>query len=105
MLISFILIFISYLASCVLSSLSCIDFNSPSQENVKKRQTGADSLGAAVVHACFGVRGVSKRMGSNPVHGSSHYFPPVDPFLSFAPLSSHIALYSFSIPFSHYIHP
>ncbi|MPC30514.1 hypothetical protein E2C01_023781 [Portunus trituberculatus] len=30
--------------------------------------------GAAVVqwnHACFGIRGVSKRTGSNPVHGQS----------------------------------
>ncbi|MPC62978.1 hypothetical protein E2C01_057070 [Portunus trituberculatus] len=34
----------------------------------------AESGGAAVVqwnHACFGVRGVSKRTGSNPAHGLS----------------------------------
>ncbi|MPC71912.1 hypothetical protein E2C01_066204 [Portunus trituberculatus] len=33
-----------------------------------------DNSGAAVVqwnHACFGVRGVSKHKGSNPVHGPS----------------------------------
>ncbi|MPC57463.1 hypothetical protein E2C01_051443 [Portunus trituberculatus] len=37
-------------------------------------------MGAVVVqwnHACFGVRGVSKRTGSNPVYGPSFHRPSV----------------------------
>ncbi|MPC51891.1 hypothetical protein E2C01_045747 [Portunus trituberculatus] len=43
----------------------------PGVEVVRQSKT---EKGAAVVHwnhACFGIRGVSKRTGSNPVHGPS----------------------------------
>ncbi|MPD02919.1 hypothetical protein E2C01_098528 [Portunus trituberculatus] len=59
----------------LISSLSCVAFKTP--ESIITDTTPSLqflSLWAAVVqwnHACFGVREISKRTGSNPVHGPS----------------------------------